>query len=79
MRLRRYHQKSLGKNFIPPLPGCERVRIVEHLGPMGSRPNAYVNKPGLDLQDVSRGVASSADMSSAVLSLEVSEGNGFPW
>jgi len=50
-------QKSLGKNFIRRFKDANGYEIVEHLGPDGKPTQAYVNKPGLDLQDVSRGVA----------------------
>lgn len=49
-------QKSLGKNFIRRFKDANGYEIIEHRGPDGKPAMAYVNKPGLDFNDVSRGV-----------------------
>lgn len=49
-------QRSLGDKFIRRFKDANGYDIIEHKGPDGQPTRAYVNKPGLDLQDVGRGV-----------------------
>lgn len=49
-------QRSLGDKFIRRFKDSNGYELVEHKGPDGKPVQAYVNKPGLDLNDVSRGV-----------------------
>lgn len=49
-------QKSLGPNFIRRFKDANGYDIIEHKGPDGQPTRAYVNKPGLDIQDFGRGV-----------------------
>lgn len=49
-------QRSLGDKFIKRFKDANGYEIIEHMGPDGKPARAYVNKPGLDMNDVSRGV-----------------------
>jgi len=49
-------QRSLGDKFIRRFKDANGYDIIEHKGADGKPTMAYVNKPGLDVQDIGRGM-----------------------
>lgn len=54
------YQKLLGDRFVKTETDANGYPIVVYHGPDGNEARAYVNKPGLDAQDVMRGVVGIA-------------------
>lgn len=52
-------QKNLGDKFIRREPDANGYDVMVTRGPDGQEQRGYVNRPGLDMQDVSRGVYGS--------------------
>ena len=49
-------ERSLGPKMIRRFKDANGYDLIEHMGPDGKPATAYVNKPGLDMEDVGRGV-----------------------
>ena len=49
-------QKSLGDRFIRQEKDAYGVPVVVYRGPDGKEAKAYINKPGLDTEDIGRGI-----------------------
>lgn len=53
-------QSALGNRFVKREPDQHGYEVVTYLGEDGTEKQAYVNRPGLDLEDVTRGIYQAA-------------------